>query len=306
VEFVRIGSLTSTVLLAVVLSLYAQRRPASAGPPQVPVFRQDWLIPSTVPGVPMHTEIIPPQGRGPFRLAVINHGSTAEARERTGVPLTKFEIVASWFVNHGYLVALPQRPGHGETGGPYLEDISSCDNPDYVAAGLGAAASIEAVVQYLTSQPFVRKSDVVLVGHSAGAWGALAAASQMRHGLRAVINFSGGLGGHSYGEANRNCAPSRLVQASAELGRSTRVPTLWLYSANDTYFDSALSEQMADAFRSGGGLAEYHLLPSLGDDGHFLMFSPDAVPLWAPVIARFLRVSDRHTQLSGSGTVNKQ
>jgi pimeloyl-ACP methyl ester carboxylesterase len=230
--------------------------------------------------------------------------STAEEEERKGVPLTRFEPLASWFVNHGYLVALPQRLGHGETGGPYLEDISSCDNPDYVAAGVGAAASIKAAVQYLTSQPFVRKTGVVLIGHSAGAWGALAAASQMPQGLHAVINFAGGLGGRSYGQPNRNCAPTRLVQVSAVFGRSTRVPTLWLYSANDSYFDAALSEQMADAFRGVGGTAEYHLLSAFDDDGHFLMFLPRAMPLWAPIVARFLRISD--AQLSGFGTAKKQ
>jgi dienelactone hydrolase len=305
---VPVGPLTLTVLLAALLALGTHRQPASAGQPEVPIFRQDWLIPSTVPGLPMHTEILPPQRRGPFPLAVINHGSTAEAEERKGVRLTNFELAASWFVNDGYFVALPQRLGHGETGGPYLEDISSCDNPDYVAAGLGAAVSIQAAVQYLTSQPFVRKTGVVLVGHSAGAWGALAAASQMPQGLRAVINFSGGLGGHSYGESNRNCAPSRLVEASAVFGQSTRVPTLWLYSAKDTYFDPALSEQMALAFRKAGGIAEYHLLPTLGEDGHYFMFSPEAMRLWVPIVATFLQTSaaSAHSQLSGSGFAKKQ
>ncbi len=239
----------------------------------------------------MHTEILPPtRGKGPFPLALINHGSTAEAEDRAGVPLTKFELVASWFAAHGYLVALPQRPGHGETGGSYLEDIGSCENPDYVNAGLGAAASIKAAVEYLTSQPFIRKTGVVLVGHSAGAWGALAAAGQMPRGLRAVINFAGGLGGHSYGEQNRNCAPDRLVQAAAAFGQSTRVPTLWLYAANDTFFDSTLSERMADAFRRAGGMAEYHLLPAFGDDGHFLLFSSKAVEIWAPLVEKFLGI----------------
>jgi dienelactone hydrolase len=281
-------------VLAAVLAAFAYplQRSASAGPPQAPVFRQDWLIPSTVSGVPMHTEIMPPHATAPFPLAVINHGSISEAEQRKGVPLTKYEYIASWFVNHGYLVALPQRLGHGETGGPYLEDIGSCDEPDYVKAGLGAAASITATVEYLTSQPFIRKTGVVLIGHSAGAWGALAAARQI-HAVRAVINFAGGLGGRSYGEANRNCAPDRLVQAAAEFGGMTRVPTLWLYAANDTFFDAALSERMAAAFRGAGGLVEYHLLPSFDDDGHFLMFSPNAVRLWAPLLERFLRLPPR-------------
>ncbi len=238
----------------------------------------------------MRTAILQPPGSGPFPLAVINHGSTADPDERKAMSLAEFEPVASWFVDHGYLVALPQRPGHGETGGPYLEDIGSCRDPDYERAGLGAAANIEAAVQYLTRQPFVQKTGVVLVGHSAGAWGALAEASQDAGPLRAVINFAGGLGGHSYGEPNRNCAPERLVQAAAAFGQITRIPTLWLYSANDTYFDAALSQQMADAYRGGGGMAEYHLLPAFGEDGHFLIFSAKAVPIWAPIVARFLQI----------------
>jgi pimeloyl-ACP methyl ester carboxylesterase len=108
--------------------------------------------------------------------------------------------------------------------------------------------------------------------------------------VRAVINFAGGLGGRSYGQANRNCAPDRLVQAAAEFGRMTRVPTLWLYAANDTYFGAVLSERMAAAFRSTGGSAEYHLLPSFDDDGHFLMFSPNAMGLWAPLVEKFLHL----------------
>ncbi len=264
--------------------------PGPQGPQQGPFRQQLWLVPSTVPGLAMHTTILQPQGQGPFPLVVINHGSVANADDRASLPMPEFEPVATWFVQHGYVVALPQRPGHGETGGPYLEDIGSCDNADYERASLGAAASIESAVDYLTGQPFVRKTGVVLVGHSAGAWGALAAASQSPRALRAVVNFAGGLGGHSYGEPYRNCAPEHLVEAAGTFGRTTRVPTLWLYAANDTYFDAALSSRMADAFRRAGGIAEYHLLPSFGEDGHFLIFSPNAVPLWAPIVARFLRI----------------
>ena len=105
--------------------------------------------------------------------------------------------------------------------------------------------------------------------------------------MGAVINFAGGLGGHSFGVPNRNCdtaASSRLPKAS------TRVPTLWIYAANDSFFSGELSRRMADAFRAAGGIAEYHLLPPIGEDGHFLIFSPDAVPIWGPPVARFLRI----------------
>jgi pimeloyl-ACP methyl ester carboxylesterase len=91
-----------------------------------------------------------------------------------------------------------------------------------------------------------------------------------------------------------------LVQAAAVFGQSTRIPTLWLYAANDSYFDAALSERMADAFRGAGGIAEYHLLPALDGEGHFLMFSPEAMPLWAPIITSFLQNS------GGPGSAKKQ
>jgi hypothetical protein len=48
---------------------------------------------------------------------------------------------------------------------------------------------------------------------------------------------------------------------------------------------------MHEAFTTAGGQAEYHLLPAFGSDGHFLIDSPDAVPMWAPLVSRFL---DQH------------
>lgn len=72
----------------------------------------------------------------------------------------------------------------------------------------------------------------MLVGHSAGAWGALAAAARYLDSASAVVNFSGGRGGRSYGIAGRNCAPEHLIAAAAAFAR-VHVPTLWLYAVND-------------------------------------------------------------------------
>lgn len=287
----RIASVAFVVLLWATAPSAGQQSAGPQGPEEGPFRRQLWRVPSTIPNLAMLTTMLRPRGRGPFPLVVINHGSMANADDRAKLPREEFEPVATWFVQHGFAVALPQRPGHGETGGPYLEELGSCDNADYRRAGLGAAASILATMDYLTGQPFVLKSGVVLAGHSAGGWGALAAASQNPRALRAVINFAGGLGGHSYNKPNLNCAPDRLIEAAKAFGSTTRVPTLWLYAANDTYFNAALSAHMADAFRRGGGIAEYDLLPAFDDEGHVLMSAPAAVPVWAPIVARFLGLS---------------
>jgi len=45
---------------------------------------------------------------------------------------------------------------------------------------------------------------------------------------------------------------------------------------------------MHNAFTAAGGKAEYHLLPAFGNDGHFMIDSADAVPLWAPLVSQFL------------------
>ena len=90
------------------------------------------------------------------------------------------------------------------------------------------------------------------------------------------------------GKPNNNCAPDRLVETTAEFGRTARVPMLWIYTENDTYFGPALSQRMATAFQAGGGNLEYHLLPPFGHDGHFLVDSADGVRIWTPMVDDFL------------------
>jgi pimeloyl-ACP methyl ester carboxylesterase len=236
----------------------------------------------------MHTTVLLPQGKAPFPLVVINHGSTESAELRAEYSQPTFEVAAPWFQKRGYVVVLPQRPGHGETEGPYLETAGSCDQADYEQSGYATAESIRTVIDYMQAQPFVRKGPVLLAGHSAGAWGALALASRTPGLAKAVINFSGGRGGRSFGIANRNCAPDRLVSAAYAYGRMVRVPTLWLYAANDTFIGPDLSRRMAEAFRAGGAPTDYRLLPAVPGEGHSLVYSADGARLWEPVVEKFL------------------
>jgi hypothetical protein len=63
---------------------------------------------------------------------------------------------------------------------------------------------------------------------------------------------------------------------------------LWIYTENDTFFGPALSGKMHAAYTGAGGSAEYHMLPPFGSDGHFLIDSANAIPLWAPLVSQFL------------------
>jgi dienelactone hydrolase len=274
--------------LAGIAPACAQAAAGAQGPAQGDLQRQRWFIPSPEPGLLMRATVMRPRGRGPFPLVVVNHGSTQSAARRAAVPLPAYDALSRWLVERGYAVVVPQRPGHGETGGTYLENQGGCANADYHKSGLATALSIEATIAYMLRQPFVRKTGIIVIGQSAGGWGALALAGKNPPGVKAVINFAGGRGGRSYDRPNNNCAPDRLVAAARTFGTTARIPTLWIYARNDTYFAPELSKRMADAFRAGGGRVEYHLLPAIGSDGHRLIELRQAVAVWAPIVRAFV------------------
>src|SRR5215468_2586403 len=284
-----IGALAGVFFLACVFAV--PRAEPLAGPQGAEhdeFRRQLWLVPSAQPGVLMRTTVFRPPGAGPFPLLVMNHGTTQNAERRRLLPLPLFAAVSHWFVRRGFAVAVPERPGHGETGGVYREDQGGCDEADFARAGFGAAESIRAAVTYMTAQSFVRRTGVIAAGQSAGGWAALAFASRAPTGLRAVIDFAGGLGGRSYDRPDNNCAPDRLIATAAEFARTSRVATLWIYTENDSYFSPHLSGAMAAAWRAAGGKADYALLPRFGDDGHFMAETDGSESAWGPTVERFL------------------
>jgi dienelactone hydrolase len=261
---------------------------APGGTVESGLSREVVAIPFAQAGVAMRTTVFRPAGAGPLPLLVMNHGSVQDSRRRAVMPVPEFGALSRWFARRGYVVALPQRPGHGETGGPYLEDQRGCDNADYVASGQATADAIETAVAFMRRQSYVRGDDIVVAGQSAGGWGALALASRNPAHVRAIINFAGGRGGRSYDRPNINCAPERLIAAAREFGRRARVPTLWIYTKNDSYFAPELSRRMAEAFRAAGDRVDYRLLAPFGSDGHLLAESPAGVDRWAPLVSTFL------------------
>jgi len=270
-------------------SVRAQNSIGPQGPEEGVIRRQSWLIPAQDRRTPMWSTVFRPPGAGPFPLAVINHGSTQNEIQRAAYRLPEYTALTEWLVAHGYAVVVPQRPGHGKTGGTYYEDQGGCAKADYRKAGLNTAAAIAAAIDTMSFQPFIRKKDAIAIGQSAGGWGALALASQNYPPLKAVVAFAPGRGGRIDGEAGNNCAPDRLVATAHQFGEKTRIRSLWLYAENDNYFSPDLSKRLADAYRLAGGRAEYHLLPPVGTDGHNLITAPDAVSTWGPILERFLK-----------------
>ncbi len=235
------------------------------------------------PGAFLEATLFRPPGTGPFPLAVLSHGSPRELDRR--IDLQRFEPQSRWFVARGFAVVVPMRRGYARSDGAWAEGYGPCQEPDFRLAGLESAKDIGAATRFVAARPDVDPGRIVLVGHSAGGFGSLALASQRPAGVLGVVNFAGGRGSIASGY---NCAPRRLIEAMGSYGRTTAVPTLWLYAENDLFFGPSLVREMHAAFRRGGGAADLLVLPSFGSDGHHLFTLDTGIPRWAPAVDRFL------------------
>jgi len=272
-----------------VKAAFAQPAPGPQGAEGEPYRLQQWLVPSPDPAAVSRAVLFRPPGDGPFPLAVIAHASTQNVLRRAQMPRPEYRALAGWLVARGFAVLVPERPGHGATGGNYLEDQGGCDEADYAKSGRVTADEIAAAAGLLRKQPFIRPDGIVVIGHSAGAWGALALAGEDPKNIAAIIAFGPGRGGHANDLPDRVCAPHTLTAAAAGFGQTARVKVTWLVAANDSYFSPALSRQLADAFRAGGGKVDFHVLSAHGSEGHWLVETEGGVKTAAGELDRALK-----------------
>ncbi|MGH8431102.1 MAG: alpha/beta hydrolase family protein, partial [Solimonas sp.] len=241
-------------------------------------------------GAALVATVMRPADRQTRPLAIINHGSPADSSERPGMERPRFPTLSSWFLARGYIVVLPLRRGYGETGGLWAEDYGTCQTPDYFGAGLQGAADIKATLDHMRRQPYVAADRAIVVGQSAGGWAAMAFSSLNPPGVPGMVNFAGGRGGQQTlpDGGIGTCRPDALVKAAGRFGLTARVPMLWLYTQNDSFFEPALARRMVDAYRTAGGRATLLALGPFGHDGHGLASSSAGVPIWSGPVADFL------------------
>jgi dienelactone hydrolase len=254
-----------------------------------PYRLQQWLVPSPDPATASRAVLFRPPGEGPFPLALIAHASTENAMRRAQMPRPEYRALAGWLVARGFAVLVPQRPGHGATGGKYLEDQGGCDGADYARSGRATADEIAVAAGLLRKQSFIRADAMVVIGHSAGAWGALALSGENPGNIAAIVAFAPGRGGHADDFPDRVCVPHTLTAAAAAFGKTARVKVTWLVAANDSYFSPAFSRQLAVAFRAGGGKVDFHVLPAFGSEGHWLAETEAGVKSAAGELDRALK-----------------
>jgi len=250
--------------------------------------------------VQLHARLCLPSSPLPATLVLINHGSPPVAGDRLKVQLGRCDQeAAQWFLSRGYVVAFVLRRGYGETGGAWGEDQFGCAHPDFVHGGLETAIDMDAAVDFLTRLPEVKPADAIIVGQSAGGWGAIAYASAQHPKVAAFIVMAGGRGGHRDNRPHNNCRPDLLADAAGHFGRTARTPMLWIYTENDSYFAPSIARAMYRAFSSAGGVAGFEQPGPYGTDGHRLFFGPGGSAVWGPLVDRYL--AERHIEARPGG-----
>src|SRR5689334_22032009 len=142
-------ALLPVLALLTASSLHAEITYGAAGDEGAPFRRQDWLVPSPDIDVAAHALLFRPAGNGPFRLAVIAHASTQNVLRRAQMPQPEYRALAAWLTARGFAVLVPERPGHGKTGGKYLEEQGGCDEANYSRSGRATAEEISTALTYL-------------------------------------------------------------------------------------------------------------------------------------------------------------
>jgi dienelactone hydrolase len=271
------------LLLAASLPVFAQSPGLQNGEGK---REQEWRIPAANGALLMDSTVWRPSGTGRHPLVVINHGSPADGSERPTMKRPRYSALSRYFLDRGYVVAVPLRRGYGATGGGWAEDYGSCKNPNFTQAGLETAADIQAAIDYMRGQPFVLPDRTVVAGQSAGAWGTVALSSRNPAGVSAMIAFAPGRGGHIPGIGN--CEPGVLVKSAATYGGTARTPLLWVNAQNDTFFEPKLVDRMIAAYNGAGGRAVHGAVGPFGKEGHDLASSDSGVPVWRPLVDDFL------------------
>jgi dienelactone hydrolase len=251
----------------------------AANLPLVNAALNETVISIPADDITLETTIYRPDGPGPFPMIVFNHGKLPGNTHEQ--PRARPLALAREFVRHGYIVVVPNRRGFAGSSGEYAGDGCNVE-----ANGFSQARDVAATIAYMDQQPFVDKDHVVVAGSSHGglvtmAYGA--GDAEDVHGIRGLINFSGGLRQDECPNWQKN-----LTNAFGAYGEHVRLPSLWMYGSNDSVWQGQLPDEMFEAYVAHGARADMVDFGAYKNDAHRLVGDRDGVSIWWPRVKAFL------------------
>jgi dienelactone hydrolase len=235
-----------------------------------------------------------PKGPGPFPVIVYSHGRSGTAMERAHMHAAEGGGYVRYFVQKGFALVAPIRPGYGETGGEDREDsgvridvFGNCwGSPAFARSAAAAADAVLATLAWVREQPWADAHRIVLAGASMGGLASIATAARDPDGVVGYINFSGGTGGAGSRAPEHSCGAADMRDLMGRYGAATHVPGLWLYARNDLYWGAGWPRTWYQAYgdRERSEFVMTDAVP--GPDGHQLLAR--GMRLWTGPVDRFL------------------
>ncbi len=237
----------------------------------------------------LESAIVKPVGAvGRLPIALITHGTTTDPEEMPQMRAATLLPQARDLAQRGWLAVAVVRRGYGLSQGPGQNGPLTCSNPRFSTGFDADAAELEAALAVIRSREDSDPERAIAIGVSGGGAAVLALAARRPAGLVAAVNVSGGL--NLIRQDGTHCgSDDKLVEAFRELGGRTRVPTLWAYAENDSFFRADLVRRMHEAFTRAGGTAQLRIFEPIGRNGHEIFSTAQGRYHWLPELDGFLR-----------------
>jgi carboxymethylenebutenolidase len=238
-----------------------------------------------------------PAGAAPFPAVLFNHGSGGDKADITaGMQITEAaEILAPFFVKHGYAFFYPFRRGHGPSAdqAPFMQDVLHREEEakgmegrlhlQFTLMTTDQLDDVMAALAFLRTAPGIDSHRIAVAGHSFGGQLTLLAAERDTT-IRAAVAFAAAAGSWKRSPELRECLVAAVRKINAAI--------MLTHAEND--YDTSAGRDLADELER---LHKPHLLkiyPAVGlttDDGHGMLY--ENIPAWEDDVFKFL---DQHVK----------
>jgi dienelactone hydrolase len=147
------------------------------------------------------------------------------------------------------------------------------------------AEDVAATVAYAHTLSYVERTQTLVVGQSHGGWTTLAyGAAKPDPSVKGLVNFAGGL-------RQQDCIgwQLNLAKAAANYAKDTKLPSLWFYGDNDSFFTKEVYTEMFARYNKANPKAQLVAFGEFGQDSHSLFGSKAGRAIWEPHLETFMK-----------------